>query len=198
MEGCGRTVLVGVCDHHRCSRRQVVGSVRHAPSYRPLLPLHSLTARLAVDSGLPAPTAVEPPLPPSPTPGLASNATRVEQSDGWIAVKGFVELGRWGEVDGLVAELVVARESGVDVGAGPFDDTSAELPLPAIGANGAHASFAARPSHRERSGVKFRRGQPLGRARTSGGFARRANFNDHETARSCCEPSRRLDAVELR
>ena len=52
--------------------------------------------------------------------------------------------------------------------------------------------------HRQRSGVKFRRGQPLGRARSSGGFARRANFNDHETARSCCEPSRGLDAVERR
>jgi hypothetical protein len=79
-----------------------------------------------------------------------------------------------------------------------FDETTAELPLAPIGANGAHASFAARSSHRQRSGVKFRRGQPLGRARSSGGFARRANFNDHETARSWCEPSRRLDAVELR
>ena len=86
------------------------------------------------------------------------------------------------------------RRSGADVVAGPFDDTTAELPLPAIGANGAHASFDARPSRRQRSGVKFRRGEPLGRARSSGGFARRANFNDHETARSCCEPSRRLDA----
>jgi hypothetical protein len=47
-------------------------------------------------------------------------------------------------------------------------------------------------------GVKFRRGQPLGQARSSGGFARRANFNDHDTARNRCEPSRRLDAVELR
>ena len=84
------------------------------------------------------------------------------------------------------------RRSGADVGAGPFDDKTAELLLPAIGANGAHASFAARPFYRQRSGVKFRRGQPLGRARSSGGFARRANFNDHETARSCCEPSQRL------
>jgi hypothetical protein len=32
----------------------------------------------------------------------------------------------------------------------------------------------------------------LGRARSSGGFARRANFNDRESARSCCEPSRDL------
>jgi hypothetical protein len=52
--------------------------------------------------------------------------------------------------------------------------------------------------HRRRSGVKFRRGQPLGRARSSGGFARRANFNDREAARSSCEPSRGLDAVERR
>ena len=107
-------------------------------------------------------------------------------------------MGRWSEVDGLVAELVEAGELGVDVGAGPFDDMAAELLLPPIGANGAHASFDARPFHRQRSGVKFRRGEPLGRATSSGGFARRANFNDHETARSCCEPSRRLDAVELR
>ena len=92
------------------------------------------------------------------------------------------------------------RRSGADVGAGPFDDKTAELLLPAIGANGAHASFDARPSHRQRSGVKFRRrqAQPLGRARSFGGFARRANFNDHETAKGCCEPSRRLDVVELR
>ena len=53
-------------------------------------------------------------------------------------------------------------------------------------------------SRRQRSGVKSRRGEPLGRTRSSGGFARRANFNDRETARSCCEPSRRLDAVERR
>src|SRR5208283_4771839 len=65
-------------------------------------------------------------------------------------------------------------------------------------ANDAAASFDERRSPPARSGVKFRRGQPLGRARSSGGFARRANFNDHETARSCCEPSRRLDAVERR
>src|SRR5208283_6100141 len=65
-------------------------------------------------------------------------------------------------------------------------------------ANDAAASFDERRSPPARSGVKFRRGQPLGRARSSGGFARRANFNDHETARSCCEPSRGLDAVERR
>ena len=52
--------------------------------------------------------------------------------------------------------------------------------------------------HRQRRGVQSRRGKPLGRARTSGGFASRANVNDRETARSCCEPSRRLDAVERR
>ena len=60
-------------------------------------------------------------------------------------MKGFVELGRWGEVDGLVAELVVARESGGGRWwAVAFDDASAELPLPAIGANDAPASFADR------------------------------------------------------
>ncbi len=53
-------------------------------------------------------------------------------------------------------------------------------------------------NHRQRSGVQSRRGKPVGRARTSGGFARRANVNDRETARSCCEPSRPLDAVERR
>ena len=41
------------------------------------------------------------------------------------------------------------------------------------------------------SGVQSRRGKPPpGRARTSGGFARRANVDDHEIARSCCEPRR--------
>jgi hypothetical protein len=55
-----------------------------------------------------------------------------------------------------------------------------------------------KPPPAARRGVKSRRGKPSGRARTSGGFARRANVNDHETARSCCEPSRRLDAVERR
>src|SRR5271167_2032866 len=65
-------------------------------------------------------------------------------------------------------------------------------------ANDAPASFDERRLPPARSGVKFRRGQPLGRARSSGGFARRANFNDREAARSCCEPSRGLDAVERR
>ena len=54
------------------------------------------------------------------------------------------------------------RRSGADVVAGPFDDTTAELPLPAIGANGAHASFDARPSRRQRSGVKFPERAALG------------------------------------
>jgi hypothetical protein len=38
----------------------------------------------------------------------------------------------------------------------------------------------------------------LGRTRPSGGFARRANLNDRDTARSSCEPIRRLDAVKRR
>jgi hypothetical protein len=113
-------------------------------------------------------------------------------------VKGFVELGRWGEVDGLVAELVAARDQGVEVGAGPFDDTSAELLLPPIGANGAHASFDARPSRRSEVGSSSVEGSPWAEQQVLAGSPARANFNDHETARSCCEPSRRLDAVELR
>ena len=38
----------------------------------------------------------------------------------------------------------------------------------------------------ERSGVKFRRGKLLGRARSSGEFDRRANLHDRDTARSSC------------
>jgi hypothetical protein len=52
--------------------------------------------------------------------------------------------------------------------------------------------------HRSCAGSSSGEGSPLGRARTSGGFARRANLNDHDTARSSCEPIRRLDAVKLR
>jgi hypothetical protein len=109
----GEQSSLGVCDHYRRTIRRVVRSVRHAPI---------LTVRYCrctpppfawqLTLGSRRQRQSKPPLSPSAAPVLASNATRVEQSDGWIAVKGFVELGRWGEVDGLVAELVVARESG--------------------------------------------------------------------------------------
>jgi hypothetical protein len=78
--------------------------------YRPLLPLHSPTVRLAVDSGFPWPTPVETTVVSIADARISSNATRVEQSDGWIAAEGLVELGRWSEVDGLVAELWEAGE----------------------------------------------------------------------------------------
>ena len=50
--------------------------------------------------------------------------------------------------------------------------------------------------HRQRAGSSPGEGSPLGRARSSGGFARWAIVDEHEAARTCCELSRRLDAVE--
>ena len=66
--------------------------------------MHSLTVRQPVDSRLLAPTPVETTVVSIADARISSNATRVKQSDGWIAAKGLVELGRWSEVDGLVAE----------------------------------------------------------------------------------------------
>ncbi len=66
-------------------------------------------------------------------------------------------------------------------------------------ANDATASFDDRrlPPAAQRSQVPEREAQGA-EQEVSGGFARRANFTDREAARSCCEPSRRLDAVERR
>ena len=52
------------------------------------------------------------------------------------------------------------RRSGADVGVGPFDDKTAELLLPAIGANGAHASFDARPPIGSEVGSSSGEGSP--------------------------------------
>jgi hypothetical protein len=49
-----------------------------------------------------------------------------------------------------------------------------------------------------RTRVKFRRGQPLGRAGSSDEFAPWGDTTDQEFVRSCCEPSRRLEAVKVR
>ncbi len=50
-------------------------------SYRPLLPLHSLTVSLPVDSGLPAPTAIETTVVSTGDARISTNATRVPRSD---------------------------------------------------------------------------------------------------------------------
>jgi hypothetical protein len=52
--------------------------------------------------------------------------------------------------------------------------------------------------HRVRNGVKSRERASLAPSKKFWRFARRAKFNDLETARSCCEPNRRLDAVQRR
>jgi hypothetical protein len=52
-----------------------------------------------------------------------------------------------------------------------FDGTTDELLLRSVHANGANASFDGRPFRRQAARVKFRRGQPWGRARTSGELA---------------------------
>jgi hypothetical protein len=160
-------------------------------SYRPLLPLHSPLFAWLLSLGSPRQRHSRPPLFPSRR-RIASNATRVEQSDGGA--------------DGLLVVLscgTVRRRWSLKWRSGWRILTGGvwDVPLSVRNLPRSLRTTPLRRSHNRRlppaaSGVQSRRGKPLGRTRRSGGFARRANVDDHEAARACCEPRRRLDAVE--